>query len=292
MPVPRINEKPVANFFIISDFQLTDYNEKSHKKLKMALQDLRELNDSPDALVINGDMTDDGRNESYQKLEEIMKDNFYPKNTFFTIGNHEFFKNDGNEPSINRFLAFTGLEKVYYERKIQGYPFIFLGSESWGPIGAPTKDSAVLSQEQLQWLKNSLEKHREARKPIFVFLHQPIPHTVTGSDIAYYNNGIIQDKELTDILSQYPQIIYFSGHSHWDLKLPSSFMKKEFAMVNTGAVYNTYGKDGNGHETVIDPEGCQGLYVQVFEDRVVIRGRDHLNKTWIEESEYTVKNVI
>ncbi|MBP1916921.1 metallophosphoesterase family protein [Lederbergia galactosidilytica] len=273
---------PILEFFVISDFQLTVENKESHDKLRNALRKLKAIDSFPDALVVNGDMINDGKEESYQIVREIMEREFYPPNTFFTIGNHEYFKNDGNRPSIERFLQFTGLEKLYYERTVEGFPFLFLGSESWGPIGAPTKDSAVLSKEQLNWLAQTLKKYKTMKLPIFVFLHQPLPFTLAGTDLPYYQNGVIQARELHEILSSYPQAILFSGHTHWDLHSPKMFMKSRFAMANSGAIYNTYGPDGEGHEMVTDPNGCQGLYIQVYDSEVVIRPLDLAKGEWID----------
>lgn len=272
---------PILEFFVISDFQVTVGDKKSHEKLRSALHKLKAINPFPDALVVNGDMISDGKEESYQKVREVMEGEFYPSNTFFTIGNHEYFKNDGNRPSIERFLNFAGLEKLYYERIVKGFPFLFLGSESWGPIGSPTKDSAVLSKEQLDWLEQTLKKYKTMKLPIFVFLHQPLPFTLAGTDLPYYQNGVIQARELHDILSSYPQIILFSGHTHWDLHFPKMFVKGRFAMANSGAIYNTYGPDEQGHEKVIDSNGCQGLYVQVYDGEVMIRPRDLAKGEWI-----------
>ncbi|MBO0991502.1 metallophosphoesterase family protein [Bacillus sp. SD088] len=282
--VNQSDESAILEFFIISDFQLTAGNERSHEKLKMGLEDLKSIHSAPDALVVNGDMTDDGGNESYAKVLEIMEEAFHVENTLFAIGNHEFFKNDGNEPSIKRFLNFAGRDQIYDEIVVKGYPFILLGTESWGPVGTPTKDSAVLGDEQLHWLVQTLKKYETSRRPIFVFLHQPLPYTLTGTDLKYYSNGVIQDMELKRILSQYPQVILFSGHSHWDLRLPGMFLQNSFSMANSGAIYNTYGPGEEGHEVLIDPDGSQGLYVQVFEEKVIIRPRDIAKKEWIENT--------
>ncbi|TCP21867.1 3',5'-cyclic AMP phosphodiesterase CpdA [Scopulibacillus darangshiensis] len=282
------HEQPKLEFPVISDTQLTVGNETSHRKLEHALQDLYNINHNSDAMVINGDMINDGRAASYEKFRDILNQYPHPDKTFFTIGNHEFFKNDGNEASIGRFLDFTGLDKVYYEKNVKGYPFIFLGTESWGPVDSPTKDSAVLSDAQLNWLNQTLKERSKTKKPIFVFLHQPLPHTFYGTDIDYYKNAVIQDEELKNILSKYPQVIFFSGHMHWDLRFPGMFLQKDFTMVSSGAVYDTWGPDGNGYETVIDPEGSQGLYVKVYDDKVVIKGRDFTNNKWLKEYQHTV----
>lgn len=283
------NEGLNLAFSVISDFQLTVGNSgNSGPKITNALQDLYSINPNSNAMVVNGDMVNDGRTESYEKVNEYMNSSPHPDNLFYTIGNHEFFKNDGNAPSITRFLDFAGVDNVYYERMVKGYPFIVLGSESWGPVGTPTKDSADLSEEQLQWLEQTLEKHDDSNKPIFVYLHNPLPYSFTGTDIEYYQRSILQDKQLREILSQYPQVIFFSGHTHHDLHIHGLFVKDGFYMATSGSVYNTYGLDGHGNEIIIDHDGSQGLYVQVYDDKVVIKGRDFAKKEWIDEYHHEV----
>lgn len=281
-------EKPIFTFFVISDIQLTCKNEISHQKFAHALQDLHEIDRDAAALIINGDLVDDGRAESFDKFRSILDNQPHPNEVFFTIGNHEFFKNDGNEPSIRRFLEFSHFEKVYYKKDIKNHPFLFLGTESWGPVGSPTKDSAVLSNEQLNWLREKIDQLKHDSKSVFVFLHQPIPYTFFGTDIEYYQNSIIQDQELLSILSSLKNVFYFSGHSHFDLRFPKMFIDTPFNMVSTGAVYNTWGPDGEGGETVIDSFGSQGLYIQVFRDRVLVMGRDFANKRWIQEYQLNI----
>ncbi|WP_088052377.1 metallophosphoesterase family protein [Virgibacillus dakarensis] len=85
-----------------------------------------------------------------------------------------------------------------------------------------------MSEEPLQWLEQTLEKHDDSTKPIFVYLHNPLPYSFTGTDIEYYQRGILQDKQLREILSQYPQVIFFSGHTHHELHIPGLFVKDGF----------------------------------------------------------------
>lgn len=283
------SETPLFSFTVISDIQLTNENELSHQKLAHALQDLYELDKNSSALIMNGDLVADGQKQSYEKLSEVLESCPHTQEMYFTIGNHEFFQNDGNVPSIQRFLEFSKLDKVYYERKIAGHPFIFLGSESWGPVGTITKDSAVLSEEQLDWLSERMEEHRQGDKPVFVFLHQPLPYSLYGTDLLeYYQKGIIQNDELKNILSGIDNVFYFSGHSHFDLRFPNSIVKEPFTMINTGAIYDIWGPDGEGHEKVIDSTGSQGLYLQVYTDKVVIKGRDFTKKQWIAEYQHSI----
>ncbi|MCP3740383.1 metallophosphoesterase family protein [Rossellomorea sp. BNER] len=287
-PNENNDKKPILTFPVLSDIQLTVDNERVQNMFHDALNDIHSINPNSDALIINGDMINDGRKESYQKFLDILNQHPHPNKTYYTIGNHEFFKNDGNEASIQRFLDFTGNDKVYYKEIIKGYPFFFLGSESWGPVGSPTKDSAVLSGEQLNWLEQSLKEHSDSNKPMFVFLHQPLPNTFYGTDIDYYKNAVIQDQELKSILSKYPSTIFISGHMHWDLRFPNMFIQDDFTMVSSGGVDRIWGPDGNGYETIIDSTGSQGLYIEVYKNRVEIKGRNFANKEWIKEYQHTI----
>lgn len=270
-------QKPKLTFNVLSDTHIRDSSFSTNKFLA-ALQDLHEIDPQADALVINGDMTNTGYPEEYAKLRGLLEQSPKPKHIYFSIGNHEFHNEEGNEINIERFKQFVDEDELYYEKKVKGYSFIFLGSESWGPVGTPTKDAAVLSEKQLNWLENTLEKRSKNEKPIFVYLHQPMPDTFGEGPM------LIQHEELEEILSKYPQAILFSGHTHQDMRYPNTNMTaaKGFPIVNTASTYNTtFWPDTNWDES-------QGLYVQVYDDKVEIKGRDFHRKQWIPETHYTI----
>ncbi|MGE7924858.1 metallophosphoesterase family protein [Viridibacillus arvi] len=282
------SKQPIFSFFVISDIQLTELDLVSQQKLASALQDINDVNPEVEALIINGDLVNNGESKSYEIFKRIIEKNPHPEQTYYTIGNHEFFKNDGNEPSIQRFLNFSNLENVYDDAMIHEYPFLFLGTESWGPIGSPTKDSAVLSEQQLNWLEEKVNALKQDNKPVFVFLHQPLPYSTYETDLEYYQNGVIQDKEVRNLLSKLKHAFLFAGHSHWDLRNPNMLVKQETTFVSTGAIFNTWGPNGEGGDTVVNSDGSQGLYVQVFHDSIQIAGRDFANKQWIQEFDHKI----
>ncbi|MBM7716583.1 hypothetical protein JOC94_003604 [Bacillus thermophilus] len=256
------------------------------KKTERALWDLNLINPNQHAMVVVGDVVDSSYQNQYDEMKQVMADNPRPDNLFYTIGNHEYYGTN-TEMGKKRFLDFTGLDTVYYEREVNGYPFIVLGQEE-------AKEPINLSDAQLQWFEDTMKK-QDPNKPIFVFLHQPLPFTINGTwDVAYYRDGINQYKQLKETLSKYPNAIVFSGHQHWDLRLPDMFGNHDgFYQVSTGAVINTYGPDGQGGEKVIDGTGSTGLYVEVHDDKVVIKGRDFTKSDWIDEYQHVIplKNV-
>ncbi|MBO0994318.1 NPCBM/NEW2 domain-containing protein [Bacillus sp. SD088] len=265
-------KKPNLTFNVLSDIHIRESSFSSNKFLA-ALQDIHEMNPSSDALIINGDLTNTGYSEEYEKVRNLLEQTPTPENIHFSIGNHEFHNGEGNEINMERFKEFVNQKEVYFERTLNDYSFIFLGSESWGPVDAPTKDAAVLSDKQLNWLKDTLNKRSKKKKPIFVYLHQPLEESM-----------VIQYKELEKILSKYPQVILFSGHTHRDMRKPNTNMnaKRGFPVVNTASTYfTTFWPDQNWDES-------QGLYVEVYDNKVKIKGRDFHRKQWIPETDYTI----
>lgn len=288
-PAPRVC------FSVISDIHIQYWDTQAHNKLKAALTDLGGLNPKPEALVVNGDLGD-GRPEDYAELQSIMQANPHPDTVCYTVGNHEFYKayytssydwspstfpNGETElSSIARYLSATGMPGVYYDRWIQGYHFIFLGSERYRQQDPANGEDAWLSPAQLEWLGRKLQENYSAHRPMFVFLHQPLPGTVSGSS----ERGVVQHAELRRILSAYPEVVFFTGHTHWELRLPGTLVASPFTMVNSSSVSYPYG--GNGRP--LGGSRAEGLVVEVQGNRVHIRGRDFGARSWIPEADYTV----
>ncbi|WP_261381455.1 metallophosphoesterase family protein [Paenibacillus cremeus] len=124
---------PKLSFAVLSDIQYWD--TKAAGKFSAALADLYRLNPELDDLVINGDLGD-GRPEDYAKLGALVQNHPLADRIYYTIGNHEFYQayynsqgdwapdsfpnGETDHASIARFLQFTGLSGLYYDRLIQG----------------------------------------------------------------------------------------------------------------------------------------------------------------------------
>ncbi|WAH44504.1 metallophosphoesterase [Alicyclobacillus fastidiosus] len=162
------------------------------------------------------------------------------------------------------------MQNLYYDKWINGYHFVVLGPTY--PMSKLSKHyDTVLSETQLKWLAKQLAQSPH-NKPTFVFLHEPIPNTVAGSNGGYLING---DK-LRNILNQYSSVLFFSGHTHYTLKNnPGAVYHDHFTMFNTSSVRNPI---TSNHKSIGDSEG---LYVEVDDHKVTVRGRDFTNRMWI-----------
>ncbi|WP_258525627.1 metallophosphoesterase [Paenibacillus sp. YN15] len=298
---PAVGNQSVFRFAVISDIHVEAWNKESHTKLRKALTDLSQ-NVPGQALVINGDLGN-GLPGDYETLGKLMREIPYPGQVVYTIGNHEFYKawtdaagkwNEADFPngetpeaSIGRFLQFTGYDKVYHDSWIEGYHFIFLGSETYRQTDDSFAEDAWLSEKQLQWLEGAMAERAEEGKPIFVFLHQPLPYTVAGSFTDFNSRAVIQHERLKEILSRYPQTVFFSGHSHWELGSPGTLIRDGFTMVNTSSVQSPY--DTSDTPIPAEEQKSEGLVVEVSGNKVHIRGRDFTAADWIPAASYTVE---
>lgn len=89
-------------------------------------------------------------------------------------------------------------------------------------------------------------------------------------------------------MKDYPQVIIFTGHTHQDLhnkdwavtkKIPGA--SRGFTIVNDSSVGNVWTTNAQGAEVLVGPNESQGVFVEVYKNKVVIKGRDFYRKQWI-----------
>ena len=276
----KVNEDkiPKLQIGVISDIHLGE--EKESKIFINALNDYKNIAPNCRALAIVGDFTNHGLEFQYDEFKKVLDKNISSNvEKIVTIGNHEFYERRIDEKSKvtdnelkDRFVNKTGMPGVYYDKWIDGYHFIALGSEESMISNPKNEDSAIISEEQYSWLEKTLAVNKDNKNPIFMFLHQPISDTVYGSEYC----GGLKDGRLLSLLKQYPQVILFSGHSHFLLNHPRTIYQDGFTMVNTASVAYTWFEGGEGAS-----QYSQGLLLDVYKDRVEIKSRDFTSHNWI-----------
>lgn len=207
-----------------------------------------------DALFLCGDLTDGGTREQFADFKAVFEnpENVSPDIKVYCVeGDHDNYDAEG----FKNFMTYTGQPLDQFV-VIKGYPFILVsirgrrGYDGYGSI-------------EREFLKESLARAAKEYpgKPIFVFTHVPSYGTVYGSCAGEGGWGSTQ---LTDILEQYPQIVLFSGHSHFPLGDPRSINQKVFTSINAGT--STYSEIEPGAvDEGIHPDG----YADVTEGLIV-----------------------
>ncbi|NRD77262.1 metallophosphoesterase [Bacillus sp. BRMEA1] len=270
---------------IISDVHINENLPVRQEHFTNALQDYLQIAPHYQAIVVDGDLTDYGTETQYEIFKRIFDANTVPDAAkLLVMGNHEFYKGtyansqNSDQMLIDRFVTETGADGLYYDKWIKGsnqenYHFIVLSSEV-SSATAP-EDYTVLSDQQYQWLENTLKQDANPNKPIFVFIHEPIANTVYGSE--EWGSQLLTGR-LKSILQQYPQAILFTGHLHYLLNHPRSVYQDGFTMVSTGAVAYMLYEGGNA-----PMEFSQGLLVNVYDDHVEIKAREFSNHSWVNQ---------
>lgn len=286
----QISEEPLVRYSIVSDVHIA--TEDSHLASSDAkalhdehflamLDDVKEFND--DALIINGDIANSGSENEWIHLQSLLSQRDNLPNIYYSIGNHDLYGGDYDKES-KLFKKYTGLSSVYYEREINGYTHIFLGSED----SSKSSVDAYLSEEQLTWFEGRLDA-LDSNKPIFVYLHQSLYNTVAGSLPGQGWNGVTQDEELRSILSKHKNVLFWNGHSHWDMNSESNMYVKDESLGN---IFNTssvaYLWSSYYFKTGEYMKGSQGYEVEIYKDKILVLGREYDTGEWIPGACYSI----
>ncbi|WHT23098.1 DUF4073 domain-containing protein [Crossiella sp. CA-258035] len=301
-PTATAGVEPLTRFNVISDIQgdLADFGT--------ALADMRRTNPRSAGLAVAGDITPRGYDFEYAQVQAELAKHSHP-GIAWAIGNHEFYvpkwrdpqtlaqdtwPNGTTEDSLFRsFYHFAKRNTVYSEHLFGGIPVLCIGTEKYMHYHDKALwDEVWLSEEQFTWLERRLAHWARWRKPVMVITHHPLPNTVSGTRNKLYLRDYLQADRLLNLLGRYKDVFLFSGHTHWNLDLSDWFVRRVvpgtanpegFPVINTGAIQTGWTDNGQGGEVTVPGKFNQGLQVEVFLDRVVIRARDFAAGAWLKQ---------
>ena len=167
-----------------------------------------------------------------------------------------FYGPGNDKQKLVTFLEYTNPDSktIYFDEWIGGAHFIFLGGEKGG-----NGLHAYLSDEQLNWFKEKLAEKRDENRPIYVFLHQGLINTVAGTYEYQGWHGIDRPEEFAAILKDYPEVILFSGHSHWEMESASNMKERDEKLPT---IFNTASVAYLWSDAQASIEGAQGYFCQ------------------------------
>lgn len=222
---------PVLRFEVMSDTHVKAIGDTHSSRLQKAVSfayDYANKSDSYknlDAVVIAGDLTNNGTYDQFTGFAATVKSVVKNDTNFLAVvaKNHDGYTHD--RQSLEIYSDLTGNDADYHS-VINGYHFI--------GISASKTKGEHYSEYQREWLRNELDKAvaDDPTKPVFITHHEHVLNTVYGSS-DFDGWGMDYFK---DILSDYPQIVDFSGHSHYPLNDPRSIWQGDFTAVGTGAI--------------------------------------------------------
>ena len=173
-------------------------------RFKLALNHIKNNHADADILIITGDLTHHGNNESYKIFIKILKEvnlpeHLYPK---LILGNHDNRENfKKNFPNVKTDQ--NGF--VQYVENFEDKTFIFLDTNLEGT------DAGHLCEKRQKWLIDNLKQQYQNK--IYIFMHHnPLALGQINSDAI----GLVQKDEFKEILLQFQNSIkhIFFGHQH------------------------------------------------------------------------------
>ena len=279
-PFTQAAERPNTVIDVISDTQ------DDPEDFKLAVRRLNAMPEKAGALVINGDLVDNGSQEQWDKFLAARKEVPHDSGVeLWTIGNHEMYGKETSEVHMQRFLKYSGQDKPWNEVVVDGTPLISINTEYYSDVDRDGKEPFQrISAEQLKWLDERLAHWDKQGVTALVFTHPLLPETVSMSHSAWYQNDFEDEQAISDVLSKYNDIVAFTSHSHSSLKQNNWWGTRRydgttqgaigFPVVNTGAILNEYLPDGDHDEEIVDDKAATGLRVKVYDDRIRVEAWD------------------
>lgn len=236
VPTKFFAEEPnevVLRFAALSDVHFDkSHNEKSAERVRLQ-KALRFMNDYSakqtydkfDALLVAGDFSNHGLIEEIGPFKQILDENLKPSTRrVLCMGNHEYY--GGNRELWEK----TFQTEANRRQEINGYQFITISPDK----GSCNENDYVYLRS---WLDQNLKEAVEAdpTKPVFVIQHYHVYNTVYGSNDlpGDFHAGV---KDITDVLSKYPQVVHISGHSHIPSFDPRAIWQGDFTAIGTGSM--------------------------------------------------------
>ena len=226
---------PILRFVAASDTHLRDDDDENvHRIEKMVNYAYRTAAEDKnysklDAVLLAGDVTHDGTETEFDKLYKTLNKSVKKDTRVLAIcaQNHDGYH-------LSRTKERAEISKITgndadFNVVIKGYHFIGLS--------VSVKFPAHYDKSQLAWLDEQLHSAtaENPNKPVFVMQHEHVKNTVYGSS-SFERWGV---PHFNKIFKNYPQVVDFSGHSHYPLNHPNSVWQGEFTAVGTGAVKST-----------------------------------------------------
>lgn len=268
--MPEIGNK-LYSFGALSDVHISDSIKTRFQKT------LTYLNEKENVAFtcISGDLTNEGTDEQLLAFGQYLRE--YSPNTpvYVVTGNHDL-QSQTTEAPYDFMQPYVG-QDLYYSFSQRDDVFIMFGMSGWYSY---TKTS-TFSETSLQWLYETLEENRNKR--CFVISHPP-RFDGCGKPYKPDPTGDLLNSPAGEcfksLLEHYKNAIYFHGHTHMSYEC-----QRDVSYANYDRFYGchsvhipslmavkTLNSAGTGYDG--DVNKGMGYVVDVYENHIVLRGRD------------------
>lgn len=271
---------------------------------------------------MSGDISADGERDAFEKFNRITSEYNFP--VYTCTGNHDVssdYELSNWQELINAgvygetktegvtAVAENGLDFVYAPQATKGDVFIFLSQYQWD-YNRP--ESRLLTDAQLNWLEEQLEKYKDTT--VYLFFHTFLNNPVEGENPAMgegnlennvgrkydlaFTSGCADEVRFREMMDKYENVVFFNGHSHWayDMQelnpnLNIADYNGEYAtMVHVSSVSSPRRTKPNIDDSSEHyMRSSEGMVVTVYEDKIVLTACDFLKGELLAYANYVVE---
>lgn len=279
----EVDENADLTFVAWGDPQVSNYMFRREAHLSAACADVANTKGTYDALVLAGDIAENGLESEYKTVADMLNPLSDKVNSFiFAAGNHDT-RLKAYSLQTKRFASFAKSVKnavvpdgkhYNYSCEVNGYKFIVMGADN------SSFEASYISDAQLSWLDSEIASSQD--KPVFVINHQPLKDTHglpgTWGSPDFMDRGSVgkQSDKIKTVFNKYSNVVYISGHLHtgageYSYEKVDNFYS--FCLPTVSANNN----DGVKNDS-------QGYVFEVYGNKVVARARIFGEGKWVDES--------
>lgn len=315
------NSNMLYSFGVLSDVHFNRYffgvDDAATLTFPNALNFLNKL--GVNMVAMPGDLSASGEKSAFIKFNKIVSKYDFP--VYTVTGNHDV-SDEYEQKNWNEYIN----EGVYGTEKAQGVLsvgsnnldfaynlpgtddiFLFLCQYAWS-YGNPDY-SRILTDAQLDWLEAQLNEYKDKR--VYLFFHtftsdlegnaeNGCGNLMNPGGATYdlvFTPGAPDEVRFKSLLTEHKNVIYFSGHSHWEFDMQrynpnlniTDYDGKFATSVHVPSVssprYVSDEDDDYDSATMLKSEG---YYVQVYKDKIVLHGIDFLRGRFLAYATYQV----
>lgn len=265
------------NFTVLSDCHVEGNNFPRYQVFVNSLRNVKKNKSGNDAVIFLGDSTMNGQNIENLLFHGAVSWILKGEKVLTVVGNHDTGNGQGDYETLqNRWFDYTQaffgreLEHPYYYEVIDGCYFIVLGPET------QSVNDFYMTDEQYEWLEGVLAEAAKGDKPVFVFSHHPHDYAVDADGN--------ETTRLVDMLAEYAAdhpLFSFVGHTHMPLYLFWSFHDD----LGYPEIYLPRLTHLAGEDREIYKESGIGIEVEVYDNEILVRGRDFYRGEWRVDDE-------
>ena len=247
-PDDELKETLIAVF---ADNQLATVSTRYTGFLKNHLRLCKDKN--VDVIMIPGDLVNNAVTDYYKIFENALVETYgddeskYPE-FVYTMGNHEWWDvNERKDPNaVKLYNRHARIDTKCLRRKtdmspdennrytygnfykvVNGIPFFSISGENDSGL-----ISSFLAEEIKEWL-NEVDKLPSVKQggPIFFSYHYAFPNIT----YSFGQGSVARSQELYDLIKNHPQIILFSGDTHFSGVNERTINQVDFTDINLGS---------------------------------------------------------